>query len=151
SEKKQLHTGIYETELKIEDFEDHLVRTILSNKGDGLDLNIYSTKNCTYIDIDLIIHDDETEPNIDYIINFLESFHSEKGHNKINDLKKFDTYIYVESTSTLEMKSLIDALTEESTNIEAVSEVRTTFEHGAGSFICGFLIGIISNAAWYAI
>src|SRR5699024_8422135 len=88
SEKKQLHTGIYETELKIEDFEDHLVRTILSNKGDGLDLNIYSTKNCTYIDIDLIIHDDETEPNIDYIINFLESFHSEKGHNKINDLKK---------------------------------------------------------------
>src|SRR5699024_1882019 len=101
--------------------------------------------------IDLIIHDDETEPNIDYIINFLESFHSEKGHNKINDLKKFDTYIYVESTSTLEMKSLIDALTEESTNIEAVSEVRTTFEHGAGSFICGFLIGIISNAAWYAI
>jgi len=114
SDRKLLHTGDYELDLSISDFEEQLTRTILSHKGDGLNLNIQSTKKRSYVDIELLVGEEDDEPNIEYLLHFLESFKSKvEKQEQTYKLSDFENYIYIECYSSDESELLIKALEKE--------------------------------------
>lgn len=150
SSKKQLHTGVYEISYSISCFEEKLSQLILSHKGDGLALDIYSSQNDTYVDIELIIGEEDKILDIGYILDFLAPLQCKMEKSKqINRLSNFESYIYMQCSSPDELQCLMKTLEEEIVDIEIISESRNTFEHGAGSFFIAYIIGIASSASWW--
>lgn len=151
SERRHLYSGTYGTTLSTSDFEEKLIRTILSHKGDGLDLNIQTTKIGVYVDIELLIDEKDADPNIDYLVDFLESFHSElEKQEQVDSLPDFERYIYFQCFSPQELEILTKEFKKKNIETEVVSETRKTFEKGAGSFFMAYIIGIASTASWDA-
>ena len=149
SKRKQLHTGTYEINLSIAEFEKQLVHTIMTDKGDGLDLEIHSENSGTYIDIDLLVSEKENESDIDYLIKFLEPFQVElKEIEREERLPKFDSYIYVQYSSPKDLEAIMGTFRKENIEVQMITETRKTFERGAGDFWLGYLIGIGSSATW---
>lgn len=147
--RKQLHTGLYETEISIESLERKLYHVILSHQGDGLDLNMQTTKQGTYVDVELIVNDGDDAPNIDYLLNFLKPFQSKrKIQGQKYSLSEFEGYIYIQCFSSEDLDSLLKSLKEQKIDMEVVSESRKSFEKGAGSYFIAYVIGIASSASW---
>ncbi|GIN59346.1 hypothetical protein J8TS2_36650 [Lederbergia ruris] len=149
SNRKKLYTGIHETKLSIEEFEKQLIHTIMTHKGDGLDLEIHSTKSGTYIDIGLLVDNEENESDINYLIHFLEPYQPKLQEiEKVEKSPSFDGYIYIQYSSPKDLETIIKTFKKENVEVQTITETRKTFERGASDFWIGYLIGVASSATW---
>jgi len=121
----------------------------MSHKGDGLDLEIHSTKSGTYIDIELLVDEEENESDIDYLINFLEPYKLELQEIEKQDKSpSFGSYIYIQYSTPDDLETIINIFKEKNIEVQMITETRKTFESGAGDFWLGYLLGIASSATW---
>lgn len=131
------------SDITIDEFEEELIKTIMMDKGDGLELNLYSIKNKHFVDVVLLLGD-EDEYSIDYLIEFFKQFNEQPEIIFDTDYDTYDTYLYLKYAPE-EFKDITEILKEHGFEAELISERRSTFERGAGDYFLAYLIGIASS------
>jgi hypothetical protein len=144
--RKLRFSKTYVTEMDIETLEEKLMYTILTDKGDGLELEINSIGNFHYIDIILLFWDkNDEEYNIDYLIKFLEQFKVDFDDSNFDELTNYDTFIYIQYEPE-EFDNITKIFKQYEIDIKLITQTRNRFENGAGDYWIGYLLGIASSA-----
>lgn len=145
--RKHRHSGTYVTNLDINEFEDKLTYVIMVEKGDGLELEIDSVGSNHFIDIVLLLGDENDEEyNIDHILDFLNQFDEANAidGDKINN---FGSYIYLRYAPE-DTKEITGILEKQGVHAEIITHTRSRFERGASDYWVAFLIGLASTATF---
>jgi hypothetical protein len=144
--EKFVYEGLFKINLDISEFEKKIYELIMTDKNDGMTLEVNTFDNIHYVEADLFLGEPGDTYDIEYIIQFLNQFENLEALPATKDLSRYQGFVYIRYSD--EADEALDILESCGIKAEKIGMTSYKYELGASDLWVAFILGIASSAAW---